>query len=103
MDVQVPFFELVTQYRELREEILESLDRVCRSASFVLGEEVELFEREFADYCGVAHCVALNSGTSALHLAVLAAGVQPGDSRNAAAPPEIRWRRQVKHLLCFSR
>jgi dTDP-4-amino-4,6-dideoxygalactose transaminase len=79
MDVHVPFFELVTQYRELREEILEGLDRVCRSASFVLGEEVELFEREFADYCGVAHCVALNSGTSALHLALLAAGVQPGD------------------------
>jgi dTDP-4-amino-4,6-dideoxygalactose transaminase len=79
MDVHVPFFELVTQYRELREEILEGLDRVCRSASFVLGEEVELFEREFADYCGVAHCVALNSGTSALHLALLAAGVQAGD------------------------
>jgi dTDP-4-amino-4,6-dideoxygalactose transaminase len=79
MDVHVPFFELVTQYGELREEILESLDRVGRSASFVLGEEVELFERDFADYCGVAHCVALNSGTSALHLALLAAGVEPGD------------------------
>ena len=77
--MHVPFFELETQYRELREEILESVDRVCRSASFVLGEEVESFEREFAHYCGVAHCVALNSGTSALHLALLAAGVQPGD------------------------
>ena len=76
--MDVPFFDLVTQYQGLREEILDGLDRVCRSASFVLGEEVELFEREFADYCGVAHCVALNSGTSALHLALLAAGVQPG-------------------------
>jgi dTDP-4-amino-4,6-dideoxygalactose transaminase len=79
LDVQVPFFELVTQYRDLREEILESLDRTCRGASFVLGEEVEQFEREFAEYCGAAHCVGVNSGTSALHLALLAAGVQPGD------------------------
>lgn len=77
--MQVPFFELVTQYRDLREEILESLDRTCRGASFVLGEEVEQFEREFAEYCGAAHCVGVNSGTSALHLALLAAGVQPGD------------------------
>src|SRR5262249_821924 len=43
------------------------------------GDEVEEFEREFAAYCGAAHCVALNSGTSALHLALLAAGVGPGD------------------------
>jgi dTDP-4-amino-4,6-dideoxygalactose transaminase len=77
--VRVPYFDLSAQYQELREEILEGLDRVCKEASFVLGEEVELFEREFADYCGAAHCVALNSGTSALHLALLAAGVQPGD------------------------
>jgi dTDP-4-amino-4,6-dideoxygalactose transaminase len=59
--------------------VLAALDRVCRSAQFILGEEVEEFEREFADYCGAAHCVALNSGTSALHLALLAAGVGPGD------------------------
>jgi dTDP-4-amino-4,6-dideoxygalactose transaminase len=79
MDMRVPFFDLSAQYDALREDILEGLDRVCQGASFILGEEVELFEREFAAYCGVAHCVALNSGTSALHLALLAAGVQPGD------------------------
>src|SRR5437899_2949783 len=65
--------------RRLREEILAALDRVCRTASFVLGEEVARFEEEFAAYCGVTHCVALNTGTSALHLALLAVGVQPGD------------------------
>jgi dTDP-4-amino-4,6-dideoxygalactose transaminase len=77
--MQVPYFDLSTQYLELRDEILESLDRVCRTAAFSLGDEVEQFEREFAAYCGAAHCVALNSGTSALHLALLAAGVGRGD------------------------
>ncbi|MGA3167836.1 MAG: DegT/DnrJ/EryC1/StrS family aminotransferase [Terriglobia bacterium] len=75
----VPYFDLKTQYAGLREEVLAALDRVGRRAAFVLGEEVEAFEQEFAAYCGVRHCVALNSGTSALHLALLAAGVKPGD------------------------
>ena len=52
---------------------------MCRNASFILGEEVAAFEKEFAEYCEVKHCVALNTGTSALHLALLAAGVQPQD------------------------
>src|SRR5213596_2956787 len=77
--MEVPYFDLKLQYDGLRGELLAALDRVCRTASFVLGEEVARFEEEFAAYCGVKHCVALNSGTSALHLALLAAGVQPGD------------------------
>ena len=75
----VPYFDLKAQYAGLREEVLAALDRVGRRAAFVLGEEVESFEQEFAAYCGVRHCVAVNSGTSALHLALLAAGVKPGD------------------------
>ena len=47
--------------------------------SFILGEEVAQFEKEFAAYCETKYCVALNSGTSALHLALLAAGVEAGD------------------------
>ncbi len=77
--MNVPYFDLKMQYAELREEILAALDRVCRDASFILGPEVMEFEKEFASYCEVEHCVALNSGTSALHLALLAVGVQPGD------------------------
>lgn len=77
--MQVPYFDLARQYGDVREEVLESLDRLCRSASFILGEEVEQFEQEFAEYCGARHCVALNSGTSALHLALLAADVGPGE------------------------
>src|SRR5436190_2030583 len=77
--MEVPYFDLKLQYDGLRGELLAALDRVCRTASFVLGEEVARFEEEFAAYCGVRHCVGLNSGTSALHLALLAVGVRPGD------------------------
>jgi len=77
--IQVPYFDLKQQYASLREEILAGLDRVCSNASFILGEEVVQFEKEFAAYCEAKHCVALNTGTSALHLALLAAGVGPGD------------------------
>ncbi len=77
--MKVPYFDLKAQYRGIRDEILAALDRVCQDASFILGEEVAAFEKEFAGYCEVRHCVALNSGTSALHLALLAAGAGPGD------------------------
>lgn len=77
--MKVPYFDLKAQYAGLRDEILPALDRVCSNASFILGDEVVQFEREFAAYCGAKHCVALNTGTSALHLALLAAGVGPGD------------------------
>jgi dTDP-4-amino-4,6-dideoxygalactose transaminase len=75
----VPYFDLKPQYATLREEILAALDRVGGKAAFILGEEVQEFEEEFAAYCGAKHCVAVNSGTSALHLALLATGVKPGD------------------------
>ncbi len=75
----VPYFDLKAEYASLRDEILPALDRVCRNATFILGEEVERFEKQFAAFCEVKHCIALNSGTSALHLGLLALGVQPGD------------------------
>jgi dTDP-4-amino-4,6-dideoxygalactose transaminase len=77
--ITVPYFDLKAQYGLLREEIQAALDRVCQNASFILGEEVEQFEQAFAAYCGVKHCVALNSGTSALHLALVTAGIGAGD------------------------
>src|SRR6266496_3666823 len=78
-ELKVPYFDLKGQYQLLRDEIRTAIDRVCNKAAFTLGEEVERFERAFAEYCGVKHCVGLNSGTSALHLALLAAGIGPGD------------------------
>jgi dTDP-4-amino-4,6-dideoxygalactose transaminase len=77
--MKVPYFDLKAQYAAMREEILGALDRVCQNAAFILGEEVAQFEKEFAAYCEVKHCVALNSGTSALHVALLAAGIGAGD------------------------
>jgi dTDP-4-amino-4,6-dideoxygalactose transaminase len=68
--------DLKAEYAQLRDEILPALDRVCKDSSFVIGPEVEAFEREFADFCGTKHCVALSSGTAALHLGLLALGVQ---------------------------
>jgi dTDP-4-amino-4,6-dideoxygalactose transaminase len=75
----IPFLDLQAQYRQIKEEINAAVTRVISSTQFVLGPEVAAFEECFADYCGTKYCIALNSGTSALHLALLAAGVGPGD------------------------
>src|SRR5580698_11026604 len=77
--MKVPLLDLKSEYTELRDEVLAALDRVCQTSAFVQGEEVEAFEKEFAEFCGTKHCVALSSGTAALHLGLLAIGVQPGD------------------------
>ncbi len=76
---RVPYLDLKAQYHSIKPEIDAAVARVLENCSFVLGEEVAGFEREFAQYCGSTECIALNSGTSALHLALLAAGVGPGD------------------------
>jgi dTDP-4-amino-4,6-dideoxygalactose transaminase len=63
--MNVPFFDLTAQYQTLRDDILAALDDVCRHASFILGEQVAAFEKEFAAYIHTRHCIAVNSGTSA--------------------------------------
>ncbi len=75
----VPFVDLRAQHEHLREEIHAAIDRILESCRFALGEEVAAFEHEFAAYCRTDHAIAVNSGTSALHLALLAAGIGPGD------------------------
>jgi dTDP-4-amino-4,6-dideoxygalactose transaminase len=77
--VEVPYLDLKAQYQSIKAEIDAAVARVLDSAQFILGAEVAGFEQDFAAYCGAAECIALNSGTSALHLALLAAGVGPGD------------------------
>jgi dTDP-4-amino-4,6-dideoxygalactose transaminase len=74
----IPYCDLRAQYKSIKPEIDQAVSRVLESAEFVLGSEVEAFEQEFATYVGANHAVAMNSGTSALHLALLAAGVGPG-------------------------
>jgi dTDP-4-amino-4,6-dideoxygalactose transaminase len=75
----VPFLDLKAQYRQIKPEIDDAIARAIESAQFVLGPEVAAFEDRFAAYCNVGHCRAVNTGTSALHLALLAAGIGPGN------------------------
>ena len=75
----IPYADLKAQYRSIKTEIDAAIANVLESSAFILGKEVAEFEREFAAYSGVRHAVGVNSGTSALHLALLAAGVGPGD------------------------
>jgi len=75
----IPYADLRRQYRAIKPEIDEAVLRVLDSTQFILGDEVVAFEREFAAYCGAADAIGVNSGTSALHLALLAAGIGPGD------------------------
>jgi dTDP-4-amino-4,6-dideoxygalactose transaminase len=75
----IPLIDLRAQHRNIQKELREAIDRVLESAEFALGSEVAAFETEFASYCGARHGIAANSGTSALHLALLAAGIGAGD------------------------
>jgi dTDP-4-amino-4,6-dideoxygalactose transaminase len=75
----IPFVDLKSQYHSIKEEIDRAVMGVLESTAFVLGKEVAAFEDEFAGYTGASDAIAVNSGTSALHLALLAAGIGPGD------------------------
>jgi dTDP-4-amino-4,6-dideoxygalactose transaminase len=75
----IPVVDLKAQYRSIKPEVDAAVLAVLESTQFILGEEVAAFEREFAAFCRTEQAVAVNSGTSGLHLALLAAGVGPGD------------------------
>lgn len=75
----VPFVDLVAMHEGLREGFEQAIAEVLDTGSFILGPAVERFEQAFAKLVGRRHCVGVNSGTSALHLALLSAGVGPGD------------------------
>jgi dTDP-4-amino-4,6-dideoxygalactose transaminase len=77
---KVPFLDLVTPHVELEAELMAICQKVFRSAGFIGGPLVEEFEREFAKFCDSAHCVGLASGTDAVRFALMAAGVQQGDT-----------------------
>jgi dTDP-4-amino-4,6-dideoxygalactose transaminase len=75
----VPYLDLQAQMRPLRKEIDAAIARTLDNCSFCLGPDVVQFEKDFAKFCGAEHCVAFNSGTSALHVAMLLLGVGQGD------------------------
>src|SRR4051794_31820758 len=79
MQPTVPFVDLNPQHEAIRADLTSAFERVVGKSSFILGEEVAAFEAEFAGYCGVKHCVGVASGTAALSLGFMAAGIGPGD------------------------
>jgi dTDP-4-amino-4,6-dideoxygalactose transaminase len=75
----IPFLDLRAAYEELHDELQDAYTRVMASGTYILGAEVTAFEEEWAAYCGVKHCVGVGSGLDALHLALRAMGIGPGD------------------------
>ena len=75
----IPFVDLPAQFRALKPEIDAAVAKVFENAQFILGPAVAAFERDFAGFCQTSEAIGVNSGTSALHLSLLAAGVGPGD------------------------
>jgi len=76
---KIQFVDLVAQYQQIKAEVDAAMAKVCAHGDFVLGEDVKLFEQEFATFCKVPHCVSVANGTEALKLALLACGIGAGD------------------------
>ena len=77
--MKIPLVDLRAQYQLLAGEMNESLSHVLQRGDYILGQEVAEFEREFASYCDCRYAVGVASGTDALHLALEACGIGPGD------------------------
>lgn len=76
---KIPLVDLRAQYKSIKPEIDSAIERVLTNTSFILGKEVDQFEESYAEFCEARFCVGTSSGTSALHLALLACGVGPGN------------------------
>ena len=77
--MNVPFFDLKAEYNELKNDLDAASQRVLASGSYILGPELEAFERAFATYCSVSYCVGVGNGLEALHLILRALEIGPGD------------------------
>ncbi|MCL5018368.1 MAG: DegT/DnrJ/EryC1/StrS family aminotransferase [Candidatus Pacearchaeota archaeon] len=77
--MNIPFLDLKAQYHSIKSEIDSAIQKTLENTAFVLGPEIENFEKEFAAFCGVKYAIAVNSGTAALHLALLSLGIKQGD------------------------
>jgi dTDP-4-amino-4,6-dideoxygalactose transaminase len=78
-DLPIPFTDLSFQWRQIEAKALPDIHRLFEQSAFCLGPFVERFEQSVSDYLGISHAIGVNSGTSALHLALIAAGIGPGD------------------------
>lgn len=77
--MKVPFVDLKLQHSKIEREIREAIEKTTGRGDFILGEELKLFEKEFARYCGVKYAVGVNSGTDALFLGLRSLGITAGD------------------------
>ncbi|WP_048091861.1 aminotransferase class I/II-fold pyridoxal phosphate-dependent enzyme [Geoglobus acetivorans] len=75
----IQFVDLRKEYQEIKEETDQAIQRVLERGWFILGKELETFEKEFSSYIGVKHAIGVNSGSDALYLAIKALGIGPGD------------------------
>lgn len=82
---KIPFVDLKAQHLTIKDEVETAFQQVLENTAFILGDQVSEFERAFANYCGVQHCVGVANGTDALVLALRAVGVGPGDEAITAA------------------
>lgn len=76
---KIPFVDLNIRHQRIDSDVMEAIDRVLRTSTFILGDEVDAFEEEFAKYCRVKYCVGLDNGTSALELGMRAINIGVGD------------------------
>lgn len=83
--VPVPYVNLPLQMRRIKDEVMSAIERVLESGAYVLGPDVEKFERAFAEYCGTRYSVSVNSGMDALFLVLRSLGIGPGDEVITAA------------------
>lgn len=99
--MRVPFVDLRAQYQTIKQDIDAAIGAVIEDTAFIGGKHVETFEKLFADYCGCRYCVGVSSGTSALHLALVALGVGPGDEVITAANTFIATTEAITHAGAF--
>ncbi len=75
----IPLVDLKSQSRSIKQDVLRRMEAVIDDARYILGQEVADFEAQFAEYCGTSHCVGMANGTEAIHMALRALGIGPGD------------------------
>src|SRR2546430_17625495 len=86
---EIPFLDLVTVHRELRDELRSVFETALDTAGFIGGPVVREFERDFAEFCEAPFCVGMASGTDALRFALIAAGGPAGGTRGAPPPTPL--------------
>lgn len=96
--IRIPFFELRRQYAEIKPEIDKAIAAVLEGGQFILGDELKSFESEFAKYVGAKHAFGVGSGTDALFISLLGAGIEPGDEVITVANTFIASAYTISHV-----